>query len=317
MSSLPSLSLDPCNLCPRLCGARRKASGMGLCGADSRLLVARASPHYWEEPPISGETGSGTVFFSGCPLRCVYCQNADLAMSRTGWEVSVERLGDICLELQEQGVLNVNFVTPTHYSLHIREAVAQARARGLRLPVVWNTSGYERVEVVEALADTVDVYLTDFKYADAALARRYSKAPDYPQVALDALDAMLATVGEPRYDEYRGQRRLVRGVVVRHLLLPGALENSLRTVETLVRRFGDAVEYSLMNQYTPVMSATQLARFPELAQPASARDYEALLDFADNLGLSDYYWQDGTAAQESFIPNWTGEGVLASAEPSG
>ena len=303
------LRMSPCNLCPRECGALRCEGSAGACGVDDRLLVARAALHFWEEPPISGEDGSGTVFFTGCPLRCVYCQNNELAEGRIGWEISVGRLAGICCELQEQGALNVNFVTPTQFSLQIRDAVTEARDQGLHLPIVWNTSGYERAEVVAALAGTVDVYLTDFKYAESALAQRYSHAPDYPEVALRAIEAMIESTGEPRYDEYRGQRRMTRGVIVRHLLLPSALENSLSAVETLVHRFGDAVEYSIMNQYTPVMSASALERFPELSVPASNSEYEALLDFADELGLTDYFWQEGPAAEESFIPSWNGEGV--------
>lgn len=304
------LTTSPCNLCPRMCGARRDGGQAGACGADDRLLVARAALHFWEEPPVSGESGSGTVFFTGCPLRCVYCQNAELAEGRAGWAVSTHRLAEMCMELQRQGALNVNFVTPTHYTLDIREAVARARGLGLRLPVVWNTSGYERVHTVRELSGTVDVYLTDFKYADANLAQRYSHAADYPEVALAALEEMVKEAGEPRFDEYHGQRRMVGGVIVRHLLLPGALENSLESIELLYRRFGSSVAYSIMNQYTPVIAGRMLERFPELGTTASADDYEALLDFADSLGLADYFWQEGPAAEESFIPAWNGEGVL-------
>jgi len=275
------------------------------------MLIARAALHFWEEPPLSGESGSGAVFFTNCPLRCAYCQNSPLATGQVGWETGVPRLADICCELQAQGALNVNFVTPTHYSLGIQEAVKQARKQGLHLPIVWNTSGYERVEVIEALADTVNVYLADFKYADAELAQRYSHAPDYPAVALAAIDKMVEAVGEPRYDDYRGQRRMVGGVIVRHLLLPGAVENSLRAVETLVRRFGDSVEYSLMNQYTPVLPAKARLHYPELDASVSTADYETVLDHADSLGLEDYFWQDGPADKESFIPRWTGEGVIS------
>ena len=182
-----NLALSTCDLCPRSCGVDRAAGERGACGADGRLVVARAALHFWEEPPISGSRGSGTVFFAHCPLRCVYCQNAVIAAGEAGAEVSVERLGEMCLELQEQGALNVNFVTPTHYAPEARAAVAWARERGLALPVVWNTSGYETVAAVRANAGTVDAYLADFKYADAELARRYSHAPDYPEVALAAL----------------------------------------------------------------------------------------------------------------------------------
>ena len=268
------------------------------------MLVARAALHFWEEPPLSGSAGSGTVFFSHCPLRCVYCQNAEIAAGRAGVAVDVGRLAGICLELQAQGALNVNFVTPTHYSPGIRDAVRIARGEGLSLPVVWNTSGYERVPVVRELAGTVDVWLADFKYADAALAKRYSHAGDYPQVALDAIEAMLDVTGAPAFDEVDGQVRMTRGVIVRHLVLPGAAGQSKRALELLFSRFGDAVLYSIMNQYTPVMPASALERFPELGCRVPDGEYEDVLDFADSLGMGDYFWQQGAAASESFVPTW-------------
>ena len=332
-------SASPCNLCPRLCGALRDAGQRGACGAGSAMVVARAALHFWEEPPVSGESGSGTVFFSGCPVHCAYCQNAAIAAGEVGREVSVERLAQICLELEGKGALNVNFVTPTHHSLQIARAVACARQRGFSLPVVWNTSGYERVETVWALSGMVDVYLADFKYADPQLAERYSHARDYPEVALAAIEAMLAQVGSPRFDEFGPhavettpgesdagvsagpadgpcpraadvpQRRMTRGVIVRHLLLPGSLEGSERALAMLYERFGNKVLYSIMNQYTPVLSGAKLERFPELGARVSPEDYEQLLDYADDLGIRDYFWQDGPAAEESFIPAWDCEGV--------
>lgn len=308
-----------CRECPRGCGANRAAGERGLCGADERLMVARAALHFWEEPPISGEDGSGTVFFAGCPLRCVYCQNADIALGEHARAITVERLAAIMGELEGAGALNINCVTPTHYGPQIREAVALAREAGMGLPVLWNTSGYETVEAVRANRGLVDAYLTDFKYADAALARRYSRAADYPEVALAALAAMVEEAGEPRYDEYRGQDRLVDGVVVRHLMLPGALENSKAVVRLLHERFGNALRLSLMNQYTPVLArsaaggnaraASALAMAPELANTVSDAEYEELLDYADALGVQDYFWQEGGAAEESFIPAFDFTGV--------
>ena len=314
-----NLALSTCDLCPRSCGVDRAAGERGACGADGRLVVARAALHFWEEPPISGSRGSGTVFFAHCPLRCVYCQNAVIAAGEAGAEVSVERLGEMCLELQEQGALNVNFVTPTHYAPEARAAVAWARERGLALPVVWNTSGYETVAAVRANAGTVDADLADFKYADAELARRYSHAPDYPEVALAALEAMVEEAGGPTFDEVDGEQRLTGGVVVRHLMLPGALEDSKRVVRLVHERFGDAVLLSLMNQYTPVLAdaakagdaraAATLDRCPELAERVSDDEYELLLDYADELGVEDYFWQQGGAAEDSFIPAFDLSGV--------
>lgn len=308
-----------CDLCPRRCGADRAAGERGVCGADDALVVARAALHFWEEPPISGSRGSGTVFFAHCPLRCCYCQNAVIAAGQAGRAVDVGRLAEMLLELEAQGVLNVNFVTPTHYAPQARAAVAQARGRGLALPVVWNTSGYETVAAVQANAGTVDAYLADFKYADPSLAARYSKAPDYPDVALAALDEMARQTGAPEFDEVDGDPRLVRGTVVRHLMLPGALEDSKRVVRLVHERFGDAVLLSLMNQYTPVLAdaakagdaraAATLDRCPELAERVSDDEYELLLDYADELGVEDYFWQQGGAVEDSFIPAFDLSGV--------
>ncbi len=309
-----------CDLCPRACGANRAAGKRGTCGADDSLVVARAALHFWEEPPISGARGSGTVFFAHCPLKCCYCQNAVIAAGEAGRAVSVERLAEICLELQAQGALNVNFVTPTHYAPQARAAVGIARERGLVLPVVWNTSGYETVAAVRANADAVDAYLTDFKYADAALAARYSHAPDYPDVALAALDEMVRSTGPVAFDEVDDEPRLVRGTVVRHLMLPDALEDSKRVVRLVHERYGADVRLSLMNQYTPVLAdaaalgdkraRAALRRCPELARRVPDGDYERLLDYADELGVEDYFWQEGGAAEESFIPPFDLTGVL-------
>ena len=297
-----------------MCGARRSDGQRGACGAGDDLLVARAALHFWEEPPLSGTAGSGTVFFAFCPLRCVYCQNAVIAAGGAGIEVDVGRLADICLELEAAGALNVNFVTPTHYAIQIAEAVELARSRGLSLPVVWNTSGYERVEAIRALEGTVDVYLADFKYADARLARRYSHAPDYPEVALAAIDAMARQVGAPSFDEHGGGARMTRGVLVRHLVLPGALDASKQALQLLHDRLGDRVLYSIMNQYTPVMAPPALERYPELADRVPDWAYEELLDFADAIGIEDYFWQTEPAAEESFIPAWDGSGVSPTVE---
>lgn len=300
---------SPCNLCPRLCGARRSEGQRGVCGATDEVIVARAALHFWEEPPLSGASGSGAVFFTHCPLRCVYCQNADLAAGRAGKAVSTRRLAEICLDLQGQGALNINFVTPTHYAAAIAQAVEEARSLGLALPVVWNTSGYERVDIVRELEGIVDVWLADFKYVDPDVAQKYSNAPDYPETALAAIGAMVEQAGEPEFDEVDGQVRMTRGVIVRHLVLPGSLGQSKRALERLWTRFGSSVLYSVMNQYTPVMPEGELERFPELGCRVPDAEYEELLDFADRLGIEDYFWQEGPAALESFIPAWDGTGV--------
>lgn len=312
--------LSHCLLCPRACGANRAAGARGICGAAADVVVARAALHQWEEPPISGRRGSGTIFFSYCPLRCVYCQNQLIASGEAGVSVSIERIAEMCLELARAGALNINFVTPTHYAPHARAAVRLARSRGLTLPVVWNTSGYETVRAIRDNKGIVDVYLTDFKYIDPAISRAYSGAADYVQVAFRALDEMVAQVGDFAFDEVDGMPRITRGVVVRHLMLPGSLEDSKAVVRTVWERYGTSVALSLMNQYTPVLAnaaaqgdswaAGQLERCPELAAHVPDADYEALLDFADSLGIEEYFWQEGQAAEESFIPAFDLTGVL-------
>lgn len=302
----PSLPTS-CQLCPRLCGANRAAGQRGVCGADDTLRIARAALHEWEEPCISVYAGSGTVFFSGCPLRCRYCQNYDISLGNRGRVISLERLVDIFFELADQGAANINLVTATQYAPWTVAAVAEARRRGLCVPIIWNTSGYELPETVDILRGTVDVYLDDFKYApdsvsDAAM--RYSRASDYFEVATAALDAMLDAVGQPQFAD---DGLLLKGVVVRHLLLPDRLEDSKRVMSFLWHRYGDKVLYSLMSQYTPMGDFPDM---PELSHRIHKAEYEALLDYLDDMGLEDYFWQDGDAAKESFIPPFDETGVL-------
>ena len=298
---------DYCHLCPRRCGANRAAGNAGYCGADHRLLVARAALHEWEEPPISAKAGSGTVFFSNCPLRCVYCQNAEITHGGFGLEITVERLAQIFLELQQQDAANINLVTATQYLPWVISALEHARTQGLTLPVVWNTSGYETIETIATLAGFVDIYLTDFKYGKAddtadSAALRYSQAPDYFEVATEALDAMVQQTGAPLISDGLMQR----GVVVRHLLLPKRLEDSQAIMHFLWKRYGTRVLYSVMSQYTPLR---HIAEYPELNAPTENADYEALLDYMDSLGMEDYFWQEGNAARESFIPPFNATGV--------
>ena len=294
-----------CELCPRKCGAKRAEGARGFCGADGTLKVARAALHEWEEPPISARAGSGTVFFSNCPLRCVYCQNIDISQGGFGLEITTKRLAEIFLELQAQDAANINLVTATQYLPWVLPALEQAREQGLVLPVVWNTSGYETPETIAALAGFVDIYLTDFQYVKApeAAAIRYSQAPDYFDVASAALDAMCTQVGSPTFDD---DDIMQRGVIVRHLLLPGQLEESKAVMEYLWESLGETVLYSVMNQYTPPQHFTD---FPELNEKTTDEDYHALLDYMDALGMDDYFWQEGGAAQESFIPPFDTTGV--------
>lgn len=307
---LPS-TLGACELCPRRCRADRAAGERGVCGATDTLRLARAALHFWEEPPISGEAGSGTVFFSGCPLKCVYCQNHEISTGNFGIDVSPERLAQIMLELQDQGALNINLVTATHYAYLLPEAIAAARARGLVVPIVYNTSGYERVEAVRELDDLVDIWLTDFKYADAELGRALSHVPDYPSVAQSALIEMARQLERHGGGAARADGTWTRGIIVRHLVLPGHAEDSCRVLDLIWGAVGD-VPISVMNQYTP--NAAMRAAGGELARAVTREEYECVLDHADDLGFTQMFWQEGGAVDESFTPPFDTTGVLERAD---
>lgn len=307
---LPSI-LGACELCPRRCRADRAAGERGVCGATDTLRLARAALHFWEEPPISGEAGSGTVFFSGCPLKCVYCQNHEISTGNFGIDVSPERLAQIMLELQDQGALNINLVTATHYAHLLPEAVAAARARGLVVPIVYNTSGYERVEAVRELDDLVDIWLTDFKYADAGLGRALSHVSDYPSVAQSALIEMARQLERHGGGAARADGTWTRGIIVRHLVLPGHAEDSCRVLDLIWDAVGD-VPISVMNQYTP--NAAMRAAGGELARAVTREEYERVLDHADDLGFTQMFWQEGGAVDESFTPPFDTTGVLERAD---
>ena len=296
-------NVEKCMLCPRECNADRKNGEKGICGVTGTGIIgARAALHMWEEPCISGEHGSGTVFFSGCPLRCVYCQNYDIANVSRGSEVTKERLVEIFLELQEKGAENINLVTPTHYTPEIVWAVKKARVQGLVLPIVYNCSGYEKVDTLKMLKGIVDIYLTDFKYMDKVAAKRYSKAEDYPKIAKMALEEMVSQCGEASFDD-RGMMK--RGIIVRHLLLPSYLENAKAVVRYVYETYGDKVYLSLMNQYTPL---PHVKAYPELNRKVTEEEYEELVDYAIEIGVENGFIQEGETAEESFIPSFDEEG---------
>ena len=294
---------DACRLCPRLCGANRNAGKTGYCGMTASLTAARAALHMWEEPCISGSAGSGTVFFSGCSLQCIFCQNRTISAGRSGKEISKDRLADIFLELQDKGALNINLVTGAHYIPHIIHALDRAKKQGLRIPVLYNSSGYERVETLKLLEGYVDIYLPDFKYMDPQLAEDYSNAPDYPEAAKKAIREMLRQTGEPVFDD-RGMMQ--RGVIVRHLLLPGHVRDSKQIVDYLHNTFGDRIYISLMSQYTPM---EHMKHDPLLGRRVTKREYERLVDHAVSIGVTNGFIQDRKVAEESFIPSFDGEGV--------
>lgn len=292
-----------CMLCPRECNADRAHGENGICGVSGTgIMGARAALHMWEEPCISGENGSGTVFFSGCPLRCVYCQNYALARAEQGEQITTERLSDIFLELQEKGAANINLVTPTHYTPQIIEAIQMAREKALHLPIVYNCGGYEKVETLRMLDGIVDIYLTDFKYMEIEPAKRYSKAPNYPEVAKAALAEMVRQRPFAQFDQ---TGMMQKGVIVRHLLLPGHLKNAKSVVQYVYETYGDNVYLSLMNQYTPL---PQVKDYPEINRRVTEAEYEELVDYAIDLGVEHGFIQEGETAEESFIPAFDNEG---------
>ena len=308
---------EECRLCPRECGVNRKEGQTGFCQMDGTLRVARAALHMWEEPCISGKRGSGAVFFSGCNLRCVYCQNFDIAAGTRGKEISRERLSEIFLELQAQGAANINLVTPDHDLPDIVWALFKAKEQGLCIPVVYNGSGYEKADVIAALEGLVDIFLTDFKYMDGELAGRLSYAGDYPEVAKRALEQMVKITGEPLFNE---EGMMQKGVIVRHLLLPGHKKNAKAVLRYLWETYGDKIYISLMNQYTPMLQLIshsgnqkeleEAARQePQLMRKVTTREYDQVVDYALQLGITNAFIQEGDVAKESFIPDFDTTGV--------
>lgn len=297
-----------CELCPRTCKVNRENGKLGVCGVAAKLKVARAALHFWEETCISGTKGSGAVFFSGCSMHCVFCQNQEIAQGNAGKEISQERLVEIFLELQEQGANNINLVTPGHYVPHIVWAVEQARDQGLKLPIVYNTSSYERVDTLKQLEGIVDVYLPDFKYLDSALAAKYSSAPDYPEVAKAAIAEMVRQQPKMQfvYDEEQELDLVQKGVIVRQLLLPGQLRDAKQIVKYLHDTYGEQIYLSLMSQYTPL---AHVEKYPELNRKVNRRTYDSYVDYAITIGVENGYIQEEDVAEESFIPVFNGEGV--------
>ena len=291
-----------CNLCPRNCNTDRD-NNVGYCKMTNTLKIARAALHHWEEPCISADRGSGTVFFSGCNMGCVYCQNKNISQVGFGREITVDRLAQIFLELQAKNAHNINLVTPTHYAPQIADGVKLARKNGLTIPVVYNTSGYEKVENIRFLKDTVDVWLPDFKYITEDMAQKYSHCADYPSVAKQAIDAMVKQTGPCVFDD---EGVIQKGVVVRVLVLPGYADEAKRIIEYLYDSYGDDIFISIMSQYTP---CTDLDRYPEIDRKLTQQEYDDVVDFAVEIGVENGFVQEGESAQESFIPPFDLEGV--------
>jgi len=295
--------MSDCRLCPRDCGADRRKGKKGFCLSTGTLRVARASLHFWEEPCLSKDKGSGTVFFSGCNLRCVYCQNRDIAISQSGKEITEERLVEIFYELREKGALNINLVTPSHYIYPIARCIRKAKDQGFDLPFVYNTSAYEKADTLKILDGLIDIYMPDFKYWTSEAGERYSHAPDYPDMAKMAIDEMFRQ--RPRC-EYDSDGVMKKGMIVRHMLIPKHVYDAKKIFEYLYKTYGDNVTYSIMSQYTPM---SHFDDYPELNRTVTQKEYNSLLDFCIELGIENAYIQDPGTACESFVPSFDNTGV--------
>lgn len=294
---------ENCLLCPRKCGINRRTGQTGVCGVSSEIKVARAALHYWEEPCISGKRGSGAVFFSGCSLHCVFCQNREISDGKEGKVISKERLSDIFIELADKGANNINLVTPGQYIPDIVWAVNDAKSRGMKLPIIYNTSGYENVTELKLLEGIVDVYLPDFKYMDSTLSAMYSRAKDYPSVAKQALSEMVRQQPDVVIDDATGL--IQKGVIVRQLLLPGHVNDAKAVLKYLYDTYHDHVYISMMSQFTPIA----LEDYPEINRTVTKREYERLVNYALEIGITNAFIQEGDVAKDSFIPAFDCEGV--------
>ncbi len=314
------MNLSDCTLCPRNCHADRHAGHPGYCGQTDQITAARASLHMWEEPCISGQTGSGTVFFSGCNMRCVYCQNHPISTGRTGKNVSVSHLSEIFLELQEKRACNINLVTPTHFLPQIIQALETAKNNGLTIPIIYNTGSYEKAETLKMLDGLIDIYLPDLKYYSSELSRKYSCAEDYFFHAGSAIAEMVRQTGTPVFSDNRtpvSSRTpepdtgplMKRGVIVRHLALPGCMEDSKAVLRYLFQTYGNDIFVSIMNQYTPLPQFLDIKSYPELNRTVTAEEYDELVDYAISLGIENGFIQEGGTCSESFIPSFDCTGL--------
>jgi putative pyruvate formate lyase activating enzyme len=288
------MRIDECRLCPRECGVKREEEkGAGICQSGTLARVARAGLHFWEEPCISGKRGSGTVFFSGCPLRCVYCQNYNISQENYGLTVKAEDLAQIFTHLQQLGAHNLNLVTPTHFALAIIRALQMS---SLTIPVVYNTSSYEKLETLDLLESYTDIYLADIKYVSSDLSDRYSRCRDYFEIARRAIDKMMRQKGEALYNE---DGMMERGVLLRHLILPKHTKESKKVIDYICAQYGKHIPFSLMSQYTP---NGRLSSFLEIDRKLTKREYAKVVDYALQKGMKNVRPQSLTSADETFIP---------------
>lgn len=294
--------LNKCEICPRKCKVNRNNGELGYCKASNKMKIGGYHLHMWEEPIITGKYGSGTIFFSYCNLRCAYCQNYDLSFDSVGEYITIERLSDIMLELQEMQAENVNLVTPTHYIPLIKNSIVLAKEKGLKIPIVYNTSGYESVESLKTLEGLIDIYLPDFKYYDNSLGK-YSSVADYFNITSLALKEMYRQVGKPKYNK---KGMLKKGVIVRHLVLPNNYQDSKKIINYLYQEYKDNIILSIMNQYT----ITKITKYPELNQKVDPKEYDNLIDYAYNLGIRNCFTQEEESQSESFIPKFKGDTII-------
>ena len=289
--------LNKCMLCPRNCGVNRNVGEVGYCHAGNKIKIAKAYLHMWEEPQITGENGSGTIFFSNCNLRCMYCQNYYISEEENGVEITVDRFSEICLDLQSRGATNINLVTPTHYVPLIIDGIKLAKSRGLIIPIVYNSSGYEKPDTIKLLDGVVDVYLPDFKYYNDELAKKYSGCSNYLEHVKSSLDEMVRQKPKCIFDK---DGNIISGVIVRHLLIPNMEEDSKKILKYLYQTYGNKIYISIMNQYTPVRKC----KYDELNNTVPNRIYDDIIDYAWDIGIRNAFIQEGGTQSDSFIPKW-------------
>lgn len=295
--------LDNCNLCVRNCNVNRNLNKIGFCKSSNDIIIARAALHHWEEPCISGDSGSGTVFFSNCNLRCVFCQNHEISQEGYGKSVSIERLSKIFLELQEKGANNINLVTPTHYVPQIIEALKIAKNSGLSIPILYNTNSIDSIDTIKLLKGYIDIYLPDYKYFSDKYSMKYSKISNYSKNTINIIKEMVSQVGEPIFDS---DGIMKKGVIIRHLLLPGLLFDSKKVIDSIYNEFGDKVFISLMNQYTPTYNCS---KFPEINKQLNPRSYDSLINYALSIGVKNGFIQESGTNDKKYVPPFNLEGI--------
>lgn len=290
---------EKCLVCPRNCGANRNDSQTGYCKETSSLRIARASLHIWEEPCVSGTNGSGTIFFTGCNLKCIFCQNGPIALGETGKEISIEKLSEIMLSLQDKKAHNINLVTASHFIPSVAKAIIHAKDNGLTIPILYNCGGYESTDSLKILEGLVDIYLPDFKYFSSTLSKDFSNAPNYFEISKASLKEMVRQVPKCQFDS---DEMITSGVIVRHLILPGHTKDSMEIIKYLYSTYGNDIYVSIMNQYTPMPWIKDYSQYPELQRKVTKKEYDKVIDFAISLGLTNAFIQEGETAKESFIP---------------